>query len=257
MNIRLLLALAAAFLAFEVQSTKAADSGQIYELRIYTTKSAEQQKQINDYWQNAGVPAYNRLGVQSVGVFTELQDSDTNKIYVLLPFDSINAFAGAAASLAADDAHQKAGETFLMAGRTNAPFVRYESSLLQAMEGQKKIALPTSTAEKKPWIFEMRTYFSPSDGKGKNKVDMFNAGEIQIMQEIGLSPVFFARTIVGPQLPSLVYMVSGENQEAYKKIWSGFGPHPVWKKLNADPQYKDNMAGSKSVFLKRTSASQI
>jgi hypothetical protein len=60
----------------------AADSGQpqYYELRVYTTKSAQQQRLVSDYWQNAAVPAYNRMGIQPVGVFTELEDSPTNKV---------------------------------------------------------------------------------------------------------------------------------------------------------------------------------
>ncbi len=54
------------------------DQPQYYELRIYTTKSEAQQKLISDYWQKAAVPAYNRLGIPTVGVFTELQDSATS-----------------------------------------------------------------------------------------------------------------------------------------------------------------------------------
>src|ERR1700678_3070935 len=73
----------------------AADSGQpqYYELRVYTTKSEQQQKLVSDYWQNAAVPAYNRMGIQPVGVFTEVEDSPTNKVYVLVPCDSLDAFA--------------------------------------------------------------------------------------------------------------------------------------------------------------------
>jgi len=58
----------------------AADSGQpqYYELRVYATKSEQQQKLVSHYWQNAAVPAYNRMGIQPVGVFTEAQDSPTN-----------------------------------------------------------------------------------------------------------------------------------------------------------------------------------
>src|ERR1700677_4732879 len=62
---------------------------QYYELRVYTTKSEQQQKLISDYWQNAAVPAYNRMGIQPVGVFTELQASPTNSIHILICCDSL------------------------------------------------------------------------------------------------------------------------------------------------------------------------
>jgi hypothetical protein len=41
-------------------------------------------------------------------------------------------------------------------------------------------------ADKKPNVFELRTYMSSSEGKGLNKVKMFDSGEIPLMQQIGL-----------------------------------------------------------------------
>jgi hypothetical protein len=241
--------------------TMAADSDrpQYYELRVYSTKSEQQQKLISDYWQNAAVPAYNRIGIQPVGVFTELQESPKNKIYVLIPYESLDVFASAPAKLAADTAYQAAGASYLAHTKADPAFERIESSLHVAFDGMKKLALPPSSSEKKPWIFELRTYLSPSESKGDNKVKMFNSGEITLMQEVGMCPVFFAQTLSGPHMPNLVYMVSGQNQEEHGKHWQGFINSPVWKKLSGDPQYKDNMTdkGIINVFLKRTPASQI
>src|SRR5688572_3788454 len=230
---------------------------QCYELRVYTTQSEKQQGEINGYWEKAAIPAYRRAGAGPIGVFTEAKDSETNRVYVLIPYDSIGAFEGITARLAGDAAYQEAAAEFMNRSKNDAPYKRFDSSLLLAMKGMPKLALPPSSAEKQPWIFELRTYFSPTEAKGANKIDMFNAGEIEIMKEVGLNPVFFAGTIAGPQMPSLIYMTSGADMEQYRAKWKGFGPHPLWKKLLADPQYKNNMSGSESVFLKRTSASQI
>ena len=239
--------------------TAAADAGrpQYYELRIYTTSSERQQKLVNDYWQNAAVPAYNRMGIQPIGVFTELKDSTRNSIYVLIPFDAPDVYASVPARLASDSDYQKAAAGYMALPKSEPAFERIESSLLVAFDGMKRLALPPSTAGKKPWIFELRNYWSHSESKGINKVEMFNSGEISLMQEVGLSPVFFAQTVVGPQMPNLVYMVSGENRDEHKKHWKGFGEAPVWKKLISDPQYQDNVSKIINVFLKRTSASQI
>jgi hypothetical protein len=237
----------------------AADSGpsQYYELRVYTTKSEQQQKLVSDYWQNAAVPAYNRMGIQPVGVFTELEDSPTNKIYVLVPCDSLEVFASIPSHLAADTAYQTAAASYMGRPKSEPAFERIESSLNIAFDSMKKLAPPQPTGEKTPWVFELRTYESPSEAKGINKVEMFNSGEVPLMQEVGLSPVFFSQTIVGSQMPNLVYMVSGENMDEHKKHWKGFMNSPVWKKLSGDPQYKDNVSKVISIFLKRTSASQI
>jgi hypothetical protein len=86
---------------------------------------------------------------------------------------------------------------------------------------------------------------------------MFNSGEVPLMKDVGLCPVFFSQTVVGSQMPNLIYMVSGENMEEHNKHWPGFRDSPVWKKLNGDPRYKDNVSQVISIFLKRTAASQI
>jgi len=234
-----------------------ADQPQYYELRVYTTKSEAQQKLINDYWQKAAVPAYNRLGIPAVGVFTELQDSATNKVYVLIPFETPGAYAAIPGKLATDSTYQTAATDYLNTPKSDPAYVRFESSLLVAFDGMKKLAVPPSAADQKPWIFELRTYLSHSESKGVNKVKMFNSGEIPLMQEVGLTPIFFGQTVIGSQMPNLIYMVSSENQDEHKKHWKDFFDAPVWKKLIGDPQYKDNVSKVISVFLKRTPASQI
>jgi hypothetical protein len=237
----------------------AADSGQsqYYELRVYSTKSEPQQKLVSDYWQDAAVPAYNRMGIRPIGVFTELEDSSTNKVYVLIPYDSASGFATVPAGLAADALYQKAAADYMAIPKSDPAYVRFESSLLVAFDSMKQLAVPPSAAEKKPWIFELRTYQSHSESKGINKVEMFNKGEVPLMQEVGLSPVFFAQTMVGSGMPNLVYMLSGENRDEHKKHFKAFADAPAWKKLSSDPQYKDNVSRIISIFLKRTSASQI
>jgi hypothetical protein len=231
------------------------DKPQYYELRLYTTKSEAQQKRINDYWQNAAIPAYNRMGIQPVGVFTEIQDSATNKIYVLIPCDSLEDFAAIPAKLAADADYQKAAAEFLSTTKSNPAYDHFESSLLVAFNGMKHMVVPPP--DKRPNVFELRTYLSPSENKSLNKMQMFENGEIPLMKEVGLAPIFYGRTLIGPRLPSLVYLTCGENLDAHKKHWQGFNDAPVWKQLIGDPLYKDNMNGAISILLKRTSASQI
>jgi hypothetical protein len=228
---------------------------QYYEVRIYHTQSADQQRRVNNYWQTAAVPAYNRQQIQPIGVFTELQDAETNSIYVLIPCDSLDIFGAIPEKLAADTAYQQAAADFLGSPKTNAAYERIESSLLVAFNGMKRLVVPPP--ERKPSVFELRTYLSPSETKGLNKIQMFESGEITLMQDIGLAPVFYGKKLIGPNLPCLMYMTCGVNLEEHNAHWKTFGSAPVWKKLSGDPYYKDNMIGMIRVMLKRTSASQI
>jgi len=263
MNSRLFLqfvfgiALVTAVLGLPFRSAVAAESEtrQYYEVRIYTTQSEEQQKRVDDYWQNAAVPAYNRMGIQPIGVFTELQDSATNSIYVLIPCNSWEDFAAIPAKLAADADYQKAAADFLNAPKSNPAYVRFESSLLVAFDAMKRMAVPPP--DKKPNVFELRTYLSPSEGKGLNKIQMFQSGEIPLMKQVGLAPIFYGRTLAGLNMPCLVYLTCGENLAAHQQHWQGFFTSPVWIKLQSDPQFKDNVSRAISILLKRTPASQL
>lgn len=258
-KLRVLFAVSIFFCLVAVTTGTMASEGQkqYYELRIYSTRSEDQQKRIIDHWQNAAVPAYNRLGIRPIGVFTERDDSSTNHVYVLIPFDTLEAIANVRKGLAADAVYQQAAAEYLSLSRPSAAYTRLESSVLVAFEGMNRMDVVSESSEKRPTVFELRTYMSPSEGKGDNKVKMFNDGEISVMKEVGLSPVFYGQTLAGTPMPSLVYMTSAVTMEEHDEHWRRFSNAPGWVKLRDDPQYKDNMTGMIRVLLKRTSASQI
>jgi len=228
-----------------------------YEIRAYRLKSDSSHELLDSYLEKAAIPALNRLGARAVGVFTEPEAKDGLAIYVLIPYPSIEAFASSTAKLNADTEYQKAGEPYLQVTKANPQFVRIDSWLLLAFAGMPKLEQPAYSKEKKPRIFEMRTYESYSEAKAIRKVEMFNAGEIEVMHEVGLGPIFFAQALVGSNLPHLTYMLSAENREVHKEHWGGFGKSAVWKKLSGDPTYADTVSKITSRFLVPTPYSQI
>jgi hypothetical protein len=237
----------------------AADAGkpQYFELRVYTTKSEAQQQRIDAFWHDAAVPAYRRLGAGPVGVFTEEEASATNHVYVLIAHDSLESMAAVPAKLAADAEYQKAGAGYLGAPKSDPAYVRIQSSVSVAFDAMNHLEVPVAPSADHPRVFELRTYWSHSEAKAINKVAMFNDGEIPLMKKVNLGPVFFGQTIVGEDMPNLVYMVSSGDREAHKVAWKGFFDDAVWTRLKNDPQYKDNVSRVISVFLKRLPASQI
>jgi NIPSNAP len=157
--------------------------------------------------------------------------------------------------LLADTNYQQAAAEYLSVTKTNAAYERFETSLLVAFDGMKHmVVLP---ANQKPNIFELRTYLSPSEGKGLNKVQMFDSGEIPLMKEVHLGPIFYGRVIAGTKMPCLTYLLSDDSLEAHKQHWQEFNKAAIWKNLQADPQYKDNVSAGISIMLKSTTASQI
>ena len=84
-------------------------------------------------------------------------------------------------------------------------------------------------------------------------------GEIEIFRRAGLTPVFFSRTLAGPRMPSLVYMLVHENMAARDKSWDAFRNDPDWKKLSATPGYTDPeiVSNITTILLRPAAYSQI
>jgi hypothetical protein len=176
---------------------------------------------------------------------------------VLIPYPSLASFSDAVAKLLADPELQKAGSNYLQSPKDSPAFDRIDSWLMLAFAGMPKLEQPAYSRDRKPRMFELRTYESHSEVKALKKVEMFNSGEIDLMRQVGLGPVFYGQALIGSNLPHLTYMLSAEDQESHKKHWGTFGQHPTWKKLSTDPQYADTVSKISNHFLVPTSYSQI
>jgi hypothetical protein len=118
----------------------------------------------------------------------------------------------------------------------------------------------TDVAEKRPpRIFELRTYESQSFVTLARKVSMFNNGEMQIFERLGMRPVFFGETIVGPKQPNLMYMLSYDDLAAHDKLWHDFGTDAEWRKLSGRAELKDSeiVANISNVILRPLTFSGI
>jgi hypothetical protein len=229
---------------------------EFYELRVYTLKNETQQKLVEAFFQQAAIPAFNRLGSKNIGVFTEQKPEGQTKLYVVIPFNSVKDFVNVTDKLATDNAYQQAGAAYLNAPATAPAYDRIQSSLMRAFTGMPKMQVP----ENKPRIFELRRYESASEAAGKKKIDMFdNVGEIAIFKRVGLTPVFFGETIIGDMRPNLTYMLTFDDMEEHDKNWKMFGSDSEWARIKAIPGYEDAKIVSRitRTFLIPASFSQI
>ena len=252
------LASAAAVAGVKAAAAPAGSGREYYELRAYRLKPGAPHALLDAYLAKALIPALNARGSKAVGVFTEPEAKDGPAVWVLIPHASPAAAASVAASLNTDAAVLAAGaEYFNSSSRDNPAFDRVDSWLLLAFAGLPQLAVPALAREGKSRIFEMRTYDSYNEVKALKKVDMFNAGEIGVMQELNLAPVFYGQALVGRDLPHLTYMLCSPDRETHAKNWTAFMQHPVWIKLKNDPQYADTVTKVTSRFLIPAAYSQI
>jgi NIPSNAP/TAT (twin-arginine translocation) pathway signal sequence len=240
------------------ESSRSAAGREYYELRSYRLRPGSTHELLDGYLEKALIPALNARGIEAVGVFTEPQAKDGAAVWVLIPHASLESVEASAAAINTDPAVLAAGAAYLESPTVaNPAFDRIDSWLLLAFAGLPRLAVPALARAGKPRVFEMRTYDSYSELKALKKVEMFNAGEIGVMQELNLSPVFYGQALVGRDLPHLTYMLCSPDLDTHKVNWKAFTVHPVWVKLKGDPQYAETVTKVTSRFLVPAAYSQI
>ncbi|HEY0796967.1 MAG TPA: NIPSNAP family protein [Acidisarcina sp.] len=214
-----------------------APAREYYELRKYHLQSGPQGKLVESYFADALIPGLNRLGLSPIGAFNLEIGPETPTLYLLIPSANLETLTTSDLRLAEDAAFMKAATPFWSAPATAPPFIRIESSLLIAFEGQPKLKLPPDAALHSKRMFQLRTYESPSNGAHVRKVEMFNSGEFEIFERAGFWPIFYGDTLIGPHQPQLTYMLSFVDLADMTAKWNTFQSDPAWKKLSSDPRY--------------------
>lgn len=236
------------------QSISGESQREYYELRAYRLKSQDKQKVMLDYFKAAAIPAMNRIGITQVGVFT-VSEPESLDLYVLLVHKSLESVVTASALIGSDAGYRKAAASVLDAPKSDPAYERIESTLMLAFEAIPKLETPTKAKSR---IFQLRTYESHNSLAGKKKIEMFNtAGEIAVFRKVGMDPVFFGESLIGPNLPNLTYMLGFDDMDAKEKAWSKFRVDPDWLKLKANLYYKDTVSNITNIMLRPASCSQI
>ena len=224
------------------------------EFRKYRLHVGSKKNLFGNFLSKVGIPAMNRIGIKTVGVFNAMYGPNSPTLYVLLVHKSLDSVASSASLLMADKEYRKAGADFINVPLSEPVYVRMESSLMVAFKNMPKLQVP----EKKGRIFELRTYESHSIKAARKKIEMFNeGGEIAIFKKTGLQPVFFGETLIGPKMPNLTYMLVFENMTDRDNKWKVFGGDPGWKKLRSNIAYKDTVSNITDIILRPAPYSQI
>lgn len=230
---------------------------EFYEWRRYACVDKEKHQLTNEYLREAFVPALRRAGARRVGAFTSLDEVDDNSIHLFIAYSSLETLGSRNLALADDEQYQKAAAEYFSLPRAMPPYSRIENRLMRAFDGMPAIELPAASKAGKPRIFELRIYESHNEHKARRKVEMFNDGEIDIMRDVELGPVFFGETLVSNDMPNLTYMLSADDLESHKKHWDAFRVHPEWQRMKKLKKYKDTVSKITSIMLKPTEYSQV
>ncbi|MBW3544586.1 MAG: NIPSNAP family protein, partial [Bacteroidetes bacterium] len=115
---------------------------EFYELREYSFTDAGQQKLVEDYYEKAAIPALNRMGSKHIGVFREQNTEEEPRLFVLIPFSSLEAFGDMRSTLDKDKAYQQAAAPYLQATAAAPAYARIQSSLMKSFAYLPKMEVP-------------------------------------------------------------------------------------------------------------------
>ncbi len=238
-----------------------AEGRDFYQLKIYHLATVQQSAQLDDFLQNAYLPALHRAGIPKIGVFKPITAPGTESgqlVYVFIPYASYDQFAALDDALQRDNQFKTDGEAYLQASYDHPPYDRIETILLTAFVGSPRIQFPDLTSPKSERVYELRSYEGPSEAYYRNKVEMFNKGdEIGLFKRLGFNAVFYGEVIAGSRMPNLMYLTTFENKQSRDEHWDAFGKDAYWKELSAKPEYQHNVSRNQQIFLYPTDYSDF
>lgn len=234
-------------------SSQYAVKKELYEWREYEIHFGGNQNTLHEYLEKALIPALNKHGVKSVGVFRETGKTEPAKVYVLIAYPSFEEYLAINDKVKSDEDFKKNSAAWDKMPAEKPVYNRFDTSLLIAFDGLPALKTPA----KEPRIFEVRTYEGYSEDAVRRKIKMFNDEEFPIFYRTKLNPVFFGEAIAGPHLPCLTYMITFKNMEERDKNWAEFSADADWKRVLADAKYANTVSNIRKVFLEPMPYSQV
>lgn len=225
---------------------------QFYQISIYHFETNKQEVLLDNYFQNALLPALHRMGLKNIGVFKSYANDTTidKRIFILIPLSKIEQVVDIPSKLASDKSYLESGNSFINTPYDAPAFVRMESIVLQAFRKAPEFETPKLSGPRNKRIYELRSYESASEKIFQNKVHMFNEGdEVGLFKRLNFNAAFYGEVISGSKMPNLMYMTCHENKEIRDANWKAFTTDPFWKNLSSRAEYQHNVSHIDINFL--------
>jgi hypothetical protein len=203
----------------------------IYLLEMFSLRQGTQPARLHDYLSQTALPALNKVHTGPKIVLEALVAPQTPQVALILGFQSVAEFWSVRARLNEDKDLEKAFEAWQTG--PEAPFEQQTNVLLEATNYSPE-AVPLDPPPKTPRIFELRVYHSPSQQHLKAVHERFAGPEIKIFHKVGVNPILYASTVIGPNMPNLTYLIPFEDLAAREKAWNAFAADPEWVKARKE-----------------------
>jgi hypothetical protein len=199
---------------------------------------------LTTFLKDVEAPYLKSNGANHFMTFSETGQTEPSKLWTLISYPDFNSYESVL-SHRTDENHFNQSTAYTEAGKT---FTRISSSLLYAFQGMKQMKNPIENAS----LFELRIYEGVNEDAVRRKIKMFNDEELELFSKVDLNPIFFGNMVVGPFVPSLVYMLNYRDMDHRDQAWKAFLEHPDWDVMKVKEEYANTVSNIRRVFLKQT-----
>jgi hypothetical protein len=217
---------------------------EIYELRTYEMAWGSDSSPLMTYLQEVEGPFLKANGANHFMMFKEISQTLPNQQWTLTSFPNLSVYHQCVANRY-DEAFVAQSQSYAKAGKT---FNRISSSLLRAFEGIKQMKEPIENAS----LFELRIYEGVNEDAVRRKIKMFNHEELDLFYRVDLNPIFFGNMLIGPYVPSLVYMLNYRDMDHRDQAWKDFLEHPDWEAMKGKEEYAGTVSNIRRIYLERS-----
>jgi hypothetical protein len=212
-------------------AAQAAKPRPIFLWEQFFLKNGTQPARLHEYLSNGVLPAMKRAGTGPALVVEALVTPHMPQISTITQFDSVEHFRSARTKMASDKDHQKAFESWEEDGEQ--PYEHFSAILLQATDYSPALAVDKEP-RKQSRIFEIRVYHSPTWRQLAALHERFSGPEIKIFHRVGIHPILYSSTQVGPNMPNLTYVIPFDDLAAREKAWAAFSADAEWVKVRKE-----------------------
>ena len=214
---------------------------EIYELRTYDMTWGTDSSTLMTYLREVEDPFLKANGANHFMIFKEISQTLPNQLWTLTSFPNLASYHQCVSNQY-DEAFVAQSQSYAKAGKT---FNRISSSLLRAFEGIKQMKEPIENAS----LFELRIYEGVNEDAVRRKIKMFNVEELDLFYRVDLNPIFFGNMLIGPYVPSLVYMLNYRDMDHRDQAWKDFLEHPDWDAMKGKEEYAGTVSNIRRIYL--------
>ena len=224
----------------EISNTPA---NEIYEWRIYSLNEGKAET-LDRFFEQTLIPAFNRHDIQ-VGAFSLYQPEEIELRYLFMVYPDLETFRQVKKAVWDDPVFRPEAQPYYDATAPDPVYSNFETYICEAFDSLPRMRRPGAERT----LFEFRIYHSPNEEANRRKIDMFQQGEIEIFDEVGINSVCYGNVLAGSSMPALTYLTWYKDEPTRNMAWDGFRTHSKWLEMKQMPEYAHTATNNKNRLL--------